>query len=87
MTPSEKLLRAAATAAAHGPARHGRYQLTAGIPWDALDDLRDALDELGIDWRAARRGTSLPPVADEANRRVRAAQLADREARRPRALS
>lgn len=60
----KKLVRAAVLAAVSGPARRDAYTRTAGISHDALADMRAALDELGIDWRAVRASTGRPPVKE-----------------------
>lgn len=54
----EKVVSAAVHAAWKGPGR--RAAMTAGIPWDALELMREGLDELGIDWRGMRERSGLP---------------------------
>lgn len=59
-----KLLEAAVRAAVGGPARLDQYSRSAGIPKGALVDMREALDELGVDWRGLRAATGRSPVKE-----------------------
>lgn len=59
-TPEWDLWVAAIEVAIYPSLVHGR-QATGQVSWRRLDALRDALDELGIDWRKAK-------VASDADR-------------------
>jgi signal recognition particle subunit SEC65 len=40
--------------AAYPPKKKGQSVSSAQVYWPLIDELRDALDELGIEWRPAR---------------------------------
>lgn len=46
-----RVLDAAIAVAAAAPAKRGTYVTKAGVYWPLIDELRDALDALGIEWR------------------------------------
>ena len=50
-TPEWELWVAAIEVAIYGPEKHGP-QYTGQVSWERLDDLRNALEGVGIDWRA-----------------------------------
>jgi hypothetical protein len=37
--------------AARPPLKHGPTTFAASVPWSMIEELRDAIDELGVDWR------------------------------------
>lgn len=49
--PAARVLNAAVTIARHSTARQGKYVSHARVYWPELRELRDALDELGVEWR------------------------------------
>lgn len=57
-TPEYDLWLAAISVAAAAPLRQGRYVAEARIPWHIVDEVRGALDALGIDWQEVKRKTS-----------------------------
>lgn len=59
-----RLLEAAIRAAIGGPARLDQWTRSAGIPKEALVEIRASLDELGVDWRKLRAATGRPPVKE-----------------------
>jgi hypothetical protein len=52
-TPAGRVLDAAIAIARAAPARRGQYVSHAKIYWPRIEELRAALDALGIDWRPA----------------------------------
>jgi hypothetical protein len=65
-TPASRLLDLATEIAVYAPKRQGQNVHTAGISWRLIHELREALDAMGIDWRAAKARD------DEAKARVHA---------------
>lgn len=53
--PAARVLDAAIDVARQAPARRGEYVSSALIYWPCIEELRAALDALGIDWRAPRK--------------------------------
>ncbi len=49
--PAGRVLDAAIAVARQAPARRGTYVSHAMIYWPAIEELRAALDALGIEWR------------------------------------
>ena len=54
-TPEYNLWLAAIDISIAAPMKKGSYSHSAQIPWTMIHALRDALDDLGIDWRAQKR--------------------------------
>lgn len=54
-TPEYELWIAATEVAASAPLRAGTHSFSAQVPWYLIKQLRDALDQLGIDWREVKR--------------------------------
>jgi hypothetical protein len=54
-TPEYELWLAAIEVAIHAPLDRGVSTGSAQIYWPKIDRLRDALDAVGIDWRAAKQ--------------------------------
>ena len=50
-TPEYRLWLAAIDVAASPPLKQGKYAGNAGVYWPLIHELREALDELGVDWR------------------------------------
>jgi hypothetical protein len=50
-TAPDRVLDAAITIARQAPAKRGAYVTYAKIYWPTIEELRAALDALGIDWR------------------------------------
>jgi hypothetical protein len=49
--PAAQLLDAAIRIAAHAPKIRGQYVSSALIYWPHIEELRAALDALGVDWK------------------------------------
>lgn len=54
-TPEYDLWIAAIEIAANAPLKQGENVSSAKISWPLIDQLRQALDELGLDWREVKR--------------------------------
>jgi signal recognition particle subunit SEC65 len=54
MDSAARVLDAAIKVAAYPPKKKGQSVSSAQVYWPLIDELRDALDELGIEWRPAR---------------------------------
>lgn len=50
-TAAARTLDAAIAVAAYAPMKRGQYVTSAQIYWPLITELRDALDEMGIEWR------------------------------------
>jgi hypothetical protein len=56
MTPKEKILDAALAIARYAPKKRSKYAGSAKVPWAAVENIRKALEELGVNphhWDAA----------------------------------
>jgi hypothetical protein len=54
-TAASRLMDAVITVAACAPARRGTYVSHAKIYWPYIEELRAALDAMGVDWRSQQR--------------------------------
>jgi hypothetical protein len=52
--PAARVLDAAINVAASAPAKRGQFVSSALIYWPLIEELRAALDDLGIDWKGNR---------------------------------
>jgi hypothetical protein len=50
-TPAERLLDAAVAIARNAPAGHGATVSHTLVYWPRVEELRDALDAMGVEWR------------------------------------
>ena len=51
MTAAGRVLDAAIAVAAYPPKKKGQYVHSAGVYWPLIDELRAALDDMGVEWR------------------------------------
>lgn len=55
-TPAGRALDATIRVAASAPKKRGQYVTYAKVYWPYIEELRDALDALGIEWRPQGEG-------------------------------
>jgi hypothetical protein len=51
VSPADRVLNAAVAVAAAAPLKRGKYVVSAQVYWSLIEELRDALDALGVEWR------------------------------------
>jgi hypothetical protein len=58
--PRHRVLGIALQLAAYPPARKHEHAYEARVPWRLITELRQALDDAGVDWREARAALRTP---------------------------
>jgi hypothetical protein len=58
--PRHRIIGLALQLAAHPPARKHEHAFEARVPWRLIVELREALTEAGVDWRAVHAGLRQP---------------------------